>query len=191
MERAATDRSPAGARLTRAMASRFVPVLGHSAEIIPFPAERAPTQGEMKKIDDIDVKILEILSEDARASISEIGRRIHKSRTAVEARIARMEQAHIIRGYRVILGEQGPRVGPANEAFLIIRHSGGSDCHIIWNEIKEYPNVVECHSLFGPLDLIVKMRYAQFEELMAMKEHLNGISEVREVTICPVLKTWS
>ncbi|TJZ64473.1 Lrp/AsnC family transcriptional regulator [Chitiniphilus eburneus] len=170
---------------------RNVPALRQLAIALPFPAARAPIQGEMKKIDDIDVKILEILSEDARASISEIGRRIHKSRTAVEARITRMEEARVIQGYRVVLGEQGPRVGPANEAFLIIRHSGGSDCHIIWKEIKQHPNVVECHSLFGPLDLIIKMRYAKFEELMSVKEHLSGITEVREVTICPVLKTWS
>ncbi|MBM3116245.1 Lrp/AsnC family transcriptional regulator [Jeongeupia naejangsanensis] len=145
----------------------------------------------MKKIDDVDLKILEILSADARAPISEIGRRVHKSRTAVEARIARMENDGVIQGYQAILGEPGMLAVPPNEAFLIIKHSGGSDCHLVWNEIKDYRNVIECHSLFGPLDLIVKIRYTQFDELMALKERVSGVREVREVTICPVLKTWT
>jgi len=52
-------------------------------------------------IDEIDRKILGELQEDVRVSIAELGRRVGLSPSATAARVRRLEDVGIIRGYRV------------------------------------------------------------------------------------------
>ena len=51
------------------------------------------------ELDAMDAKILEILQQDARTTLAEIGRRIHMSQPAVAERVKRMEAANVICGY--------------------------------------------------------------------------------------------
>ncbi len=54
-------------------------------------------------LDQTDNQILEILRDNARISLSEIGKRVNVSRVSVRTRIERMEQDGIIRGYRTVI----------------------------------------------------------------------------------------
>lgn len=143
----------------------------------------------MKKNDVADQSILEILSRNARVSISEIARQVHKSRTAVEARISKMEAAGIILGYKVILNEEQTFL-PQNKAFIIIKHSRMGKCEEIWQQLRCFKNILECHSLFGQLDMVIKVSYTELSELGEIKDLLLANSEVIEVSISPVFKTW-
>ena len=51
------------------------------------------------ELDAMDAKILDILQQDARTTLAEIGRRIHMSQPAVAERVKRMEAANVISGY--------------------------------------------------------------------------------------------
>lgn len=51
------------------------------------------------KLDDKDVQILNLLSQDARMSYSDIGDHIGLTRTAAKNRVTAMEKAGIIKGY--------------------------------------------------------------------------------------------
>lgn len=52
-----------------------------------------------------DAQLLAVLREDARASTSQIARRLGLSRTTVQSRIDRLQQSGVIAGYTVRLGE--------------------------------------------------------------------------------------
>lgn len=52
------------------------------------------------KLDDKDMQILNLLSNDARMPYSDIGNRIGLTRTAAKNRVVAMERAGIIKGYR-------------------------------------------------------------------------------------------
>ena len=54
-------------------------------------------------LDNVDNRIIELLSENARMSYSEIGDAVGKSRVAVKTRIEQMEKKGIIRGYSVLI----------------------------------------------------------------------------------------
>jgi Lrp/AsnC family transcriptional regulator, leucine-responsive regulatory protein len=142
-----------------------------------------------KKIDATDQAIIDILSRNARISVSDIARKVNKSRTAVVARITRMEDEGFILGYRVLLSEQAA-VASRNQAYLIIKHTGGADCADIWRKISHFKSILEGHSVFGEYDLIVRATYTHIEELMSIKSQISAHPKVREVTISPVLKTW-
>ncbi|WP_353095980.1 Lrp/AsnC family transcriptional regulator [Tissierella praeacuta] len=55
----------------------------------------------MYQVDEIDIKILEILKEDARTSYSKIAELVHLSRVAVRDRILRMQEEEVILGFTV------------------------------------------------------------------------------------------
>ena len=57
-------------------------------------------------IDEKDNQIIDILIKDGRKSYSDIGQEVELSRTAVKNRIARLEEAGIIEGYKAIIKPQ-------------------------------------------------------------------------------------
>ena len=57
----------------------------------------------IKGIDETDNKIIELLTDNARMSYSEIGERLSISRTAVKNRIDALEKSGVIKGYTVVV----------------------------------------------------------------------------------------
>ena len=57
-------------------------------------------------LDDLGMNLLSILQKDARISFAELGRQIGLSPAATAERMRRMEDAGIIRGYRVDIDRQ-------------------------------------------------------------------------------------
>jgi Lrp/AsnC family leucine-responsive transcriptional regulator len=73
------------------------------------------------KIDPTDIAILEVLQEDGRLSVSEVGRRIGLSHPATSERIKRLEERGIITGYRAQVDPQA--LGLAMQALLRLKTS--------------------------------------------------------------------
>lgn len=73
------------------------------------------------KIDPTDIAILEVLQEDGRLSVSEVGRRIGLSQPATSERIKRLEERGIITGYRALVDPQA--LGLAMQALLRLKTS--------------------------------------------------------------------
>ena len=51
--------------------------------------------------DKIDEQILEELRRDSRVPITDLSRKVNRSRTAVQARLSRLEQSQQILGYTI------------------------------------------------------------------------------------------
>lgn len=68
------------------------------------------------EFDAYDRKILALLQENARMSLSEIGRRIHLTSPAVGERVKRLEEAHVIEGYAARVNLRA--IGYSFEAFI-------------------------------------------------------------------------
>ena len=56
-----------------------------------------------KGLDPTDLSMIEILQQDGRISVSELGRRIGLSQPAASERLKRLEERGIIAGYRAII----------------------------------------------------------------------------------------
>ena len=54
-------------------------------------------------MDIIDVKILEVLQDNARVSISELSKKVNLSLSAVSERLKKLENSNIIESYTAIL----------------------------------------------------------------------------------------
>ena len=119
------------------------------------------------QIDDLlldarNVKLLRLLRDDPRGSVSEMARRIGMSAPAVRERIQRLEEAGIIRGYRVELDARA--LGYPISAFVRVRPMPGKLAKI--GELAErLPQVVECHRITGEDCFVMRVYLERLEDL--------------------------
>ena len=123
-----------------------------------------------KNLDDIDKKILKLLQEDCKRSISEISKTVDKGISTVHARIKVLEQMGIIRQYTAVIDPS--LLGRSTLAFILvtIRYRTPGKNEILsqrefCKEIAQHPYVQDVHVLGGEFDVLLKVRTRDVEEL--------------------------
>lgn len=109
-------------------------------------------------LDRYDLKILDILSGEARISMTELAQRVGLSKTPVLARVKRLETEGIITGYRAQLS--AVRLGLDHVAFIELRLSDTREAALkAFNAaVRKLPEVEECHMIAGGFDYLLKVR---------------------------------
>lgn len=123
----------------------------------------------MKKVDDIDIKILNMLIQDARVPFQEIANNCGLSRAAIHQRIQRMIGKHIIQGsgYHVDYGTMGMKTC----SYIGIVLEKGSLYESVCSELDKIQEIVECNFTTGPYNMLVKLYARDNDHLMKI---LNG-----------------
>ena len=138
------------------------------------------------RVDKVDEQIIAALKDDARVSLAQLARQVHKSRTAVESRVQKLIEKGIILGFTINVAEDEE----AQQSAFLMLMLNGSNCHLVFPKIYQFREVVQAYSLFGDVDMMLEVKYRNFEELMVFKDNLLKIEHVREVVVNPVLKAW-
>jgi Lrp/AsnC family leucine-responsive transcriptional regulator len=113
-------------------------------------------------LDPTNRRLLDALSADARTSMVELGRRVGMSAPAVRDRIARLEEAGVIRGYRVDVDPAA--LGLPVAAWVRIR-PGPGQLPSIAELAARTPEVSECHRISGEDCFLLKVHVARIEDL--------------------------
>jgi DNA-binding Lrp family transcriptional regulator len=122
-------------------------------------------------LDPIDLDLLRLLTVDARLSQRELARRVSMSPPAVAERVARLERAGVIRGYRAELDRE--RLGFPLVAIIGVEAVQGAEQQNLLMSLRAMPEVEDVHLITGPRDLLVRLRVRDHAHL---KECLfNGI----------------
>lgn len=114
-------------------------------------------------LDRTDLHILRLLSQDARLSQRRIAQEVGTSPPTVADRIARLERAGVIRGYRVEL-ERG-LLGFPLVAYLGVVAVQGPDQAGVVETLRELPEVEDVDVVTGPMDFLVRLRVRDHEHL--------------------------
>src|SRR2546426_377465 len=114
-------------------------------------------------LDGNDVAILRLLTVDARMSQRAVARQVGMSAPAVAERIARLERAGVIRGYRAELDRS--LLGYALVVYVGVVAVQGSDQPAVIRALRELPEVEDVHVVTGPKDLLVRLRVRDHEHL--------------------------
>ena len=118
------------------------------------------------QLDDIDLKILEIISKNARMPFKDVAVECGISRAAVHQRVNRMIEMEVIVG-------SGYHIDPKKVDYMTCTYIGiyldkGGLYETVTDNLKKIPEVVECHYTTG--------RYAIFAKVFARNnEHLKQI----------------
>lgn len=112
-----------------------------------------------------NVELLALLRDDPRLGISELARRVGMSAPAVRERILRLEEAGIIRGWRLEL--DAATLGYPVAAYIRVRPAPGQLPKVA-ALAESLPQVVECHRVTG-------------EDCFVLKVYLPSINDLDEV----------
>jgi Lrp/AsnC family leucine-responsive transcriptional regulator len=113
-------------------------------------------------LDTRNVQILALLSEDPRVSVSELARSVGMSAPATRERIQRMEEAGVIRGYRLEIDPAA--LGYPIAAFIRVRPMPGKLPKIAELAVS-LPQVMECHRITGEDCFILKVGLDSLDNL--------------------------
>jgi len=108
-------------------------------------------------LDELDVKILQLLQVNARLSNAEIGRQINLSQPALYQRIRRLERGGYIQRYVALLDRE--LLGYDLLCFILLRMQTHDYVHIetFRKAVRQMPEVLECHHLTGEYDYLLKV----------------------------------
>ena len=113
-------------------------------------------------LDSRNLKLLRLLRHDPRMGVSELARRIGMSAPAVRDRLHRLEEAGVIKGYRLEIAPQA--LGYPIAAYVRVRPMPGKLPKIA--ELAErMPQVVECHRVTGEDCFILKVYLEELDAL--------------------------
>jgi DNA-binding Lrp family transcriptional regulator len=139
----------------------------------------------MKALDAIDRQLIALLQDNARLSTVALAKTVGLSRTTVQERLQRLEQAGVIAQYTVRLGAGGDPL----QAWLLLRYADGFSCDDVMPLLTDLPAVRLCHSVAGETDLMVLVQVDTPSMLADLRERIAGFKGVDDVTTVPVLRT--
>ena len=123
----------------------------------------------MEKIDNLDKKILSILSKNARIPFKDVAAECNVSRAAIHQRVQHLIEAGVITGSGFDVNPKS--LGYSTCTYVGINLEKGSMYKDVVEQLKHIPEVVECHFTTGPYTMLVKLYARDNEQLM---ELLNG-----------------
>jgi len=139
-------------------------------------------------IDEVSLKILQILQEKARIPNVEVARQVGMAPSAVLERIRKLEKKGIIDGYEVRLNPDRFKRGLV--AFLFVWVNQTANGRDAGSALSEIPAVQEVHFVAGEDCFLVKVRVADTPELEhLLQEKILGLETVRTVKTNIVLST--
>jgi Lrp/AsnC family transcriptional regulator, leucine-responsive regulatory protein len=106
--------------------------------------------------DDIDVRILALLQNNARIANAAIGREVGLTPSAVSQRIKKLEDGGVIEGYRAHLDPSA--VGKGLLAFVAVQTAEGARARETGEILARIPEVLEVHRVVGEDCFFLKIR---------------------------------
>jgi Lrp/AsnC family leucine-responsive transcriptional regulator len=113
-------------------------------------------------LDPRNLALIRLLRENPRMAVSELARRVRMSAPAVKERVQRLEEAGVIKGYRLELDAKA--LGLPITAFVRVRPMPGQLAKIA-KLAQTMPEVAECYRITGEDCFILKIHLDQLDNL--------------------------
>jgi Lrp/AsnC family leucine-responsive transcriptional regulator len=138
-------------------------------------------------MDAIDRRLVDLLRHNARVPFAELARKVGLSPPAVHERIAKLEQARVIRAYRTDVAPQA--IGLDVTAVVGVVQSAGSDGEQLIAAIERLPEVDACYFTAGEESFLLKVRVATMAALEHLIVRLTKIPGIERTRTTIVLST--
>jgi Lrp/AsnC family transcriptional regulator, regulator for asnA, asnC and gidA len=107
------------------------------------------------EFDNVDLKILSILQQDASIPYTEIGKQVFVSPGTVHVRMKKMEQAGVVKGTKLQIDYT--KLGYDIIAFLGIYLERGDLYDLVISKLKEIPEIITAHYTTGNYGIFVQI----------------------------------
>ncbi len=138
-------------------------------------------------MDDTDRELIALLRHDARMSVAALAARLGVSRGTVTNRLRKLEDAHVIVGYRVQLR---PDAQPDQiRAWMGVVVEGNQTRAVVAALLGE-PGVAALHDTNGRWDLLAELRARSNAELSAVLERVRLVKGIASTETSILLATY-
>jgi len=133
-------------------------------------------------MDKVDEKIIQMLQENARIPVKEIAKEVFLSSPAVSARIDRLSQEGLIKGYHMTIDRT--KLGYDVTAFISLEMAP-SQKSAFYPFIKNCPNVLECNCITGQYSQLIKVAFRSTSDLDVFLGQLQQFGRTRRRSFFP------
>ncbi len=147
---------------------------------------RGPTSSA--RLDEDDLKILRLLQEDARNTRERIAKKLKLSKSAVQYRIKKLEQAGIIEGYYAKINPA--RMGKEYLAITLVRAKYSPSYYSkLGQKLASLKGVWAVYFTFGDSDFVLLTRGIDREDLLRTIEQMTKLGGIERTSSQIVIKT--
>jgi Lrp/AsnC family transcriptional regulator, leucine-responsive regulatory protein len=138
------------------------------------------------KLDSLNWKILDCLQQNARATNTEIGRRVGISSPAVSERIKKMEDSGVINSYKTIVSPF--ETGYQLKAIITLRAFMGK-LRPFLEKVKTYDEVLNCYRITGNENFVMEVILKNQKHLEQFIDQLISYGETKtQIVLSHVVK---
>jgi Lrp/AsnC family transcriptional regulator for asnA, asnC and gidA len=117
-------------------------------------------------LDTLDKKILKLIASNARIPFLEVARACNVSGAAIHQRIQKLTSLGVLKGSQFIIDPE--KIGYETCAYISLYLRDPSAFESVVEALKKIPEVVECHSTTGDMDLFIKMYAKNNRDLVSI-----------------------
>lgn len=130
---------------------------------------------KMATMDDLDHRLISALRNDARASLSELSKRLGVSRGTVQNRLNRLIESEVILGFTVRL--KSAAATDRIRAIMMVEVSGRNTRRVA-HALRGLPQIHTLYSTNGAFDLVAEIdvaNLAEFDRVLSTVRLIEGI----------------
>jgi len=116
-------------------------------------------------MDAYDLSILRHLQDDGRMSNLNLAEKIHLSAPQTLRRVRILEEKKIIRGYVAQVAPEAIGLGVMAFVNLSLDREQFRNVREVEKQLRAFPNIIECHTISGDFDYILKVVAADLKSL--------------------------
>ena len=139
-------------------------------------------------MDEIDKRLILLLSRDGRASAADLARALSVSRGTIQNRIDRLSSSGVIEKFTVELG-RGERENQVS-AFTLMKLNVASDDSVVRASLKRTKEITQVSTLSGSFDLVIEIRCESLVVLDKILDDVRSMPDVADTQSQIRLRTW-
>jgi len=142
------------------------------------------------ELDSFDRKMLAVLGEDGRITVTDLARAVGLSKTPCQVRLRRLEAAGVITGFRAVMDPA--RLGLDHVAFAEVKLSDTREKALDeFNAgVRRIAEVEECHMIAGSFDYLLKVRTVDIRRYrIVLGEKISSLPHVASTSTFVAMET--
>lgn len=140
-------------------------------------------------LDSLDRKILNVVSRDARITVTDLSEQVGLSKTPCHARLRRLEKQGYILGYRALIDPV--KLGLDHIAFVEVKlaDTRAAALEEFNAAVRKLSQVEQCHMIAGGFDYLMKVRTRDITEYRKLLgEELSALPHVAQTSTYVVME---
>ena len=139
-------------------------------------------------MEDLDRRIVVLLSQDGRMSFTDLGKATGLSTSAVHQRVRRLEDRGVIKGYRAVIDHN--ELGMPLIAFISVTPLDPAAPDDVPDRLRGILDIEACHSVAGEESYILKVRVSTPGDLEDLLARVRSSAHVSTRTTVVLSTPW-